>query len=48
MTSKYVSSSEIYALQAVFTLAYVAGIALVCGFKCFYFDSNGSSLLTVS
>lgn len=32
MADEKVSSSQIYALQAVFTLAYVAGIALVVGF----------------
>jgi hypothetical protein len=32
MKNKQVSSSQIYALQAVFTLAYVASIALVVGF----------------
>lgn len=32
MTHNKVSSIQIYALQAVFTLAYVAGIALIVGF----------------
>lgn len=32
MTHNKVSSSQIYALQAVFRLAYVAGIALIVGF----------------
>lgn len=32
MADEKVSSSQIYALQAVFTLAYVAGIALAVGF----------------
>jgi hypothetical protein len=32
MTNKQVSSSQIYALQAIFTLAYAAGVALIICF----------------